>query len=366
MIEPHTQKHLTVRNYILGLIRSGRLRPGEKAPSEQALATRFKINKTTCNKAVAMLVADGYLARRIGAGTYAVEEFAKNAPMIGVLINLRPGSFFAHLLVGIQEEAASRGYGVLFFQSPTGEFDVEKFRQYVLATGIKGLVINRPFVKPFPKVHNIYLNTAAPVGEVLDQVQTDDFHGGYLLGRHLVEMGHRHVAFISQDVLRHDLLERARGFQKAIDESKLKELSAKLHSFSKSEHNLSSVLQKIFRSDHRITAIAFDSIHVASEGFRIIKRLNLALSENISIVGFGDLEPGEQTVRLTTIQQHPLVLGHTAAGTLIDRIEGRLKKKVEIKIAVELALGDSVADLRRLKHRGKGVFTGKGKSIAGE
>ena len=313
-----------------------------------------------------MLVADGYLARRIGAGTYAVEEFAKNAPMIGVLINLRPGSFFAHLLVGIQEEAALRGYGVLFFQSPTGDFDLEKFRQYVLATGIKGLVINRPFVKPFPKVHNVYLNTAAPVGEVMDQVQTDDFHGGYLLGRHLVEMGHKHVAFISQDITRHDLLERARGFQKAIDESKSKGFSTTLHNFSKSKHNLSSVLQKIFRSDHRITAIAFDSIHVASEGFRIIKRLDLTSSENISIVGFGDLEPGEQTVRLTTIQQHPLVLGHTAAEALIDRIEGRLKGRVKITIAVELAPGDSVADLRGSRQRGKGVFTGKGRRIAGE
>jgi LacI family purine nucleotide synthesis repressor len=313
-----------------------------------------------------MLVADGYLARRIGAGTYAVEEFAKNAPMIGVLINLRPGSFFAHLLVGIQEEAALRGYGVLFFQSPTGDFDLEKFRQYVLATGIKGLVINRPFVKPFAKVHNVYLNTAAPVGEVMDQVQTDDFHGGYLLGRHLVEMGHKHVAFISQDITRHDLLERARGFQKAIDESKSKGFSTTLHNFSKSKHNLSSVLQKIFRSDHRITAIAFDSIHVASEGFRIIKRLDLTSSENISIVGFGDLEPGEQTVRLTTIQQHPLVLGHTAAEALIDRIEGRLKGRVKITIAVELAPGDSVADLRGSRQRGKGVFTGKGRRIAGE
>lgn len=313
-----------------------------------------------------MLVADGYLERRIGAGTYAIEEFAKNAPVIGVLINLRPGSFFAHLLVGIQESAASRGYGVLFFQSPTGDFDIEKFRQYVLATGIKGLVINRPFVKPFPKVHNIYLNTAAPAGEMIDQVQTDDFHGGYLLGRHLVEMGHKHVAFISQDVSRNDLLERARGFQKAIDESKLKEFSAKLHNFSKSQHNLSSVLQKIFRSDHRITAIAFDSIHVASEGFRIIKRLHLTTPENISIVGFGDLEPGEQTVRITTIQQHPLVLGHTAAETLIDRIEGRLKGGVKIKIAVELAPGDSVADLRGSRHRAKGAFTGKGPGLAGE
>jgi GntR family transcriptional regulator of arabinose operon len=351
MIESHTQKHLTVRNYILGLIRSGRLRPGEKVPSEQGLASRFKINKTTCNKAVAMLVADGYLERRIGAGTYAIEEFAKVAPVIGVLINLRPGSFFAHMLVGIQEEASSRGYGVLFFQAPSGEVDIEKLRKYILSTGVKGLVINRPFVKPFPGVHNVYLNTAAPPDESVDQVQTDDFQGGYLLGQHLVAMGHTHVAFISQDVSRGDLLDRVRGFQKAIDEHNLKEFSARLHNFSKSQQNLFSVLQKLFRSDHRITAIAFDSIHVASEAFRVLKRLNHIVPEDISIVGFGNLEPGEQTVRITTIQQHPLVLGHAAAESLIDRIEGRIKAGVNITIPVELAPGDSVADLRNKKRK---------------
>jgi DNA-binding LacI/PurR family transcriptional regulator len=69
---------------------------------------------------------------------------------------------------------------------------------------------------------------------------------------------------------------------------------------------------------------------------------------------------------LTTIQQHPLVLGHTAAEALIDRIEGRLKGRVKITIAVELAPGDSVADLRGSRQRGKGVFTGKGRRIAGE
>ena len=351
MMESHTQKHLTVRNYILGLIRSGRLRPGEKVPSEQGLATRFKINKTTCNKAVAMLVADGYLERRIGAGTYAIEEFSKVAPVIGVLINLRPGSFFAHMLVGIQEEASSRGYGVLFFQAPAGEVDIEKLRKYILSTGVKGVVINRPFVKPFPGIHNVYLNTAAPSDESVDQVQTDDFQGGYLLGQHLVEMGHTHVAFISQDISRSDLLDRVRGFQKAIDEHKLKEFSARLHNFSKSQHNLFSVLQKLFRSDHRITAIAFDSIHVASEAYRVLKRLNHSVPEDISIVGFGNLEPGEQTVRITTIQQHPLVLGHAAAESLIGRIEGRMKPGVNITIPVELAPGDSVADLRKKKRK---------------
>jgi len=345
MPESHVQKHLTVRNFILGGIRSGRLRPGDKAPSEYALAQRFKINKTTCNKAVSMLVEDGYLERRKGAGTFVIDEYAKVAPAIGVFINLRPGSFFSHMLIGIQEEAAARGYSVSFFQAPSGETDMERFRRHITSTGIKGLIINRPFVKPMPGMQNLYLNTSVP-NEPVNQVQTDDFNAGYLIGRNFSDHGHRHAAFISQDVSRRDLLERARGFQKAMDDEKLKEHSARLHSFSKTEQNLFSVVQRLLRADHRITAIGFDSIHVASEAFRVLKRLHRNVPKDISLAGIGNLEAAEQTMRITTVDQHPLVLGHTAAESLIDLIEGRIKGGVRIIIPVELLHGESISQLK--------------------
>lgn len=340
------QKHLTVRNYIIGAIRSGRLRPGDRVPSEYALAARFHINKTTCNKAVSMLVADGYLVRRQGAGTFVLNEYAKVAPTIGVLINILPGSFFSHMLIGIQSEAAARGYGMVFFQAISDGADREKFQKYILSTGIKGIVINRPFEQPVPGLHNMYLNTALP-NPNQDEVQTDDFEGGYLLGNHFVEMGHTHVAFVSQDIARGDLLKRMHGFQKAIDEHNLCDRTAKICNFSKHEQNLFSVLQRLLMADHRITGICFDSIHVASQAYLVLKRLGRRVPEDISIAGFGNLEAGEQTLRITTIDQHPLVLGHTVAEALINVIEGRTSGRVSITIPVELIRGDSVRQIAR-------------------
>ncbi len=306
-------KHSAIRNYLLGLILSGRLPQGTKVPSEYALAERFSANKTTC---------------------------------IGVLMNLRAGSFFSNLLVGIQEEAFDRGYGVQFFSPPAGEFDPDKFRHFLESSGVKGMVINRPFQRWFAGMENLYLNTSVPNARV-SQVQTDDFQAGYLLGSYFLKMGHRHIAFVSQDDARSDLQQRAAGFRKALEEGKATDSLQRLQNFSKKANNLHSVLQRMLATDHRITGIAFDSVYVAGEAFRILSKLGFAVPSAISIAGMGNLAPGEQTLQITTINQYPMLMGHAAAETLINQIEGKLKKPASIVIPVDLIPGETVIRIER-------------------
>jgi len=178
----NTLKHEHVREYVLSLIRSGRLKPGDKTPSEYALANRFAANKTTCNKAMAVLVAEGYVERRKGAGTFVADTQAKGLPTIGVYMNLRPGSYFSQLLIAIQEEAYSRGYGLVFFQSVPfdSERQYEELLRYILASGIKGIIINRPDQPEFPSIHNLYLDTSVPDAKA-SQIQIDHWKEAHSL-----------------------------------------------------------------------------------------------------------------------------------------------------------------------------------------
>jgi GntR family transcriptional regulator, arabinose operon transcriptional repressor len=343
-------KHESIREYVLGAIRAGRLRIGDKAPSEYALAKRFDVNKTTCNKAISTLVAEGYLERRKGAGTFIVNPKAKGVPAIGIYMNLRPGSYFSQLLIAIQEEAYARGYGLFFFQSLSFEslHQFEELQQHILASGVRGMIINRPYQKEFPSIYNLYVDTSVP-DEKANQIQIDHFKGGYLLAKHFMEYGHTQVAFISQDITREDLMSRAYGFQMAFEEKGLGESAKRFHAFSKSKHNLMPTIQKLLRSDHRITGIGFDSIHVATEAITLLRRFKIRVPEDISVAAFGNAGAGDQSIPITTIDQHPTVLGHTAADTLIDQIEGRLKSPVRIVTDVELVKGETV--MRLPEHR---------------
>ncbi len=339
-------KHEIVREYVLGAIRSGRLKVGDKAPSEYSLAKRFQANKTTCNKALSGLVVQGYLERRKGAGTFVANPIAKGMPSIGISMNLRPSSYFSHLLVAIQEGACARGYGLCFFQSHpfNSEREILEHQRYIVATGIKGIIVNRPDQREIPSIPNLYLDTSVP-HKTANQVQIDHARGGALLASHFMENNHTEVAFVCQDSTREDLLLRAHGFLQAFKTRGFTKSASRLHFFSKTNHDLPTVLNKILKADHRISAMGFDSIHVASEAIRVLRHMKIRVPENISIAAFGNSGSGDQSISITTIDQRPTVLGRVAVDALIDQIEGRTKGPVNIVTEVELRKGETVLRL---------------------
>jgi len=59
-----------VRAYVLAQASSGRLRIGDKLPTEREMASRFKCTRNAVRKALAILEAEGTLVRRVGSGTF--------------------------------------------------------------------------------------------------------------------------------------------------------------------------------------------------------------------------------------------------------------------------------------------------------
>ncbi|HYC55369.1 MAG TPA: PLP-dependent aminotransferase family protein [Candidatus Binatia bacterium] len=66
----HRQVYLALRQSIL----SGELRRGARLPSSRALAEELSVSRTITQLAYEQLIAEGYLAGRVGSGTYVAEE----------------------------------------------------------------------------------------------------------------------------------------------------------------------------------------------------------------------------------------------------------------------------------------------------
>lgn len=56
------------------LIQAEALQPGDRFPTEEAIAECFKVSRPTANKAVQFLIDEGYLSRNKGVGTYVKEK----------------------------------------------------------------------------------------------------------------------------------------------------------------------------------------------------------------------------------------------------------------------------------------------------
>ena len=55
-------------------IRSGRIRPGERLPTEQELIARFQVSRTVVREAIASLRAEGLVVSRQGAGVFVTQN----------------------------------------------------------------------------------------------------------------------------------------------------------------------------------------------------------------------------------------------------------------------------------------------------
>ena len=72
----YTQVYREIREHIL----SGALRPGARLPSARTLAADLGVSRNTIEAAFLQLDAEGFITRRVGAGTTVADSMAETAP----------------------------------------------------------------------------------------------------------------------------------------------------------------------------------------------------------------------------------------------------------------------------------------------
>lgn len=69
---------MRLRQYVVGGIDSGQLKPGERMPTERELVARFGTARSAARRTLAQLEAEGYITRTVGRGTFVARTEAEN------------------------------------------------------------------------------------------------------------------------------------------------------------------------------------------------------------------------------------------------------------------------------------------------
>ncbi len=78
---PATARYLQVKQFILRQISGGRLRAGQRVPSENELVRELDVARMTANRALRELASDGVLVRVAGVGTFVAEPRVQSNPL---------------------------------------------------------------------------------------------------------------------------------------------------------------------------------------------------------------------------------------------------------------------------------------------
>jgi len=154
-----------------------------------------------------------------------------------------------------------------------------------------------------------------------DVVTSDHRGGGVLAGQHLLDVGHRKIAFLGDDLRLFSASQRLMGLADALGEVGIEPVS--IVTGTRDQERAEQVTEEwmALSEDTRPTAI-FAAQNILAGG--VVKALHrLGLQNEIALVGFDDIEmvdviePG-----MTTVPQDTFELGRRAGQLLFDRIAG--------------------------------------------
>lgn len=358
----------SIYHQIAGLLRNqilqGDLQPGDKLSPELDLAEKYQISRGTVRQAVLLLVAEGLVERVQGKGTFVrhIESNSFSGGVIGLTLPYARDSLTIDILLGAENAAKSRGYSLLF--SYTGEdiqqeaIDIQRMR----AENAKGFIIfpstNITYDEtiwqlkkegfPFVLVDRYFSNLAC------EYVGVDNLAGAYHASEHLINLGHRSIAFVGvSDTQTTSVNDRYHGYRRALSDYGINYQDSWFCSYPAShndEEGEINEIRKFLRQESRPSAILAINDYTAIKISRAARAESLTIPDDLALVGFDDIQQASQLeIPLTTVAQPRYEIGVRAAHLLIDRLKGIKSVLNQVILPTSLVIRESCGARKGLR-----------------
>lgn len=339
-------------------IQSGRLKKGDRLPSEAELVRTFSASRITVGRAVRDLQAAGLVERRAGSGTYVSTPHTAGALSFGLLIpDLGETEIFEPICQGMMASPLAREHA-LVWGSPTGDSKEERAwqlcRQYI-DRGVSGVFfapLELTTDKDDVNQRIAQALDAAGVPVVLldrtvvpypqrghhDLVGIDNRRAGYVVTDHLLRLGSRRIAFMAMPYAAATVGAREAGYREALHTWGAPIEPALVHRLDPSD----PVAVGAAMDTHHPEAIVCANDRTASRLIPTLLRLGHAVPRDVRIVGIDDLEYAKLLpVPLTTLRQPTRQIGDAALAAMLERIARRTLPTRDILLKCELIVRES-------------------------
>ncbi len=345
-----------IANHLIERIEQNLLRPGDQIPTEQEISDAFGVSRITAVRAVKELETRGLVTRTKGRGSFVTSQSSwhstgeSQSERLSVVALVLPFQEMLALgvLLGVEQVVKANGLHTSLRNSTA---DTRHEREILIQdseNGIGGMI-----VYPCSSADNIGAFSSLVVRRfplvIIDRkirgldtpfVAVDNVDGTYQATRHLVELGHRDIAFFGDAISRIESeAERLRGYCRALIESRIPvrdeliiadglvvderlDADTGLDQFGYiSEATAGAALEKLVGLSSPPTAIVCINDGNAVQFIKSALKRGIRVPEDLSVVGFDNLPfSAHIEVPLTTVEQPFRLIGERAAAMLMRRI----------------------------------------------
>lgn len=319
-----------------------------QATAARALGAYGRVNAATRERVLAAAEELGYHTNAL-----ARSMVTRTTHTVGLVVADIENLFFARVARGVTDIARQRGYAVLLLNTDE-DLDREREAVRVLAEQrVDGLIVVP--ASESDGAHLVSLKQRRVPVVLLDRsvdeletdtIMVDNFAAAYRATHYLVELGHQRVGIVTAAATIASTTARLAGYRQALADGGVAHsdwwIRIAEYSEAVAQAEIAALLAR--PEAERPTAIlATDSILTAG-AFRAIQACGLAIPDEISLIGFDDVD-WMSMVRptVTVVNQPEYELGKRAAERLMARIEGDESPAQQVWLETELIVRHSCA-----------------------
>ncbi len=275
----------------------------------------------------------------------------RTSSSIALVINDLSNPFFAEFASGVDEALGGKGYVTLlgstaesperqqavlstlmehtptgFILSPAEGSDAQALRQ-VLGVNANVLLFNRELE-----------------GAEWDFLTMDNQHGAYMATRHLIERGHRDIAFFGGHAASSSCHQRRSGYQQALAEAGLAVRAEWLIESAPNRLEAAERTGELFTTTARPSAAVCYNDTVALGLMLGLTSRGIRPGGDFAVTGFDDISEAAVAVPpLTTLTADPRERGRQAAALLLQRLDNPDAAPMRTVAPVQLRIRESSA-----------------------
>lgn len=265
-----------------------------------------------------------------------------SAPLIGLIVPSVANPFFGIFARHVEEVAMAGGYNVLLGNSGRDPVREQNYAEELWGYGVRGLILGSalPDFDHFAALCEMGLHLVAferPTQQTdrytIDSIGIDNVEGAYLAVKHLTDLGHRRIGFVSgaiQTVSRRDRLE---GYRRALSEADIA-FDESLIWQGKSDIDFGDAetmnmgqrgAAALLAQPNPPTALFTINDMIAFGSYAAARDLGIRVPDDLSIVGFDDIALTEIVdPPLTTVKQPIEEIARCAVERLLGRLQDDL------------------------------------------
>lgn len=271
--------------------------------------------------------------------------------VIGVLVSdIEP--FSAEVLKGVANALRSTRFELIVYSGGHGSSQVGWERRYLSrlsGTLTDGTILVTPTVSEVPTQQPVIAVDPHAGNTTFTTVASQNYEGAMAATQHLIDLGHRRIAFLGGRADLESARLRETGFRDALHRAGLTVDPALVADGGFRRETAAAPARALLDRPDRPTAVFAANDLSAIETMRTAHELGLRVPQDVSIIGFDNVPESALTdPPLTTVDQSIQRLGEVAADMLIEcieRPERRLEPPTEVRLPASIVVRHSTAEV---------------------